>query len=100
MQASGSATRRNCCGALQFLLYSYWQLLDIFLKKQKLEERKIMKIAMRVTLFAAMLVAGTIVSGSMGQPVPFPIPPTQMSQSGSMGQPVPFPIPPAGPERV
>jgi len=82
-------------------LYSYWQLVDIFSEEdKKLEERKIMKIAMRVTLFAAMLVAGTIVSGSMGQPVPFPIPPTQMSQSGSMGQPVPFPIPPAGPERV
>lgn len=84
-----------------------------------------MKTAIRVLVFAGMLVATfanaqssvgrtgnfgepvpfpippqMLQVGSFGQPVPFPIPPTQISQVAPQGEPVPFPIPPASGERV
>ena len=94
LEAPASATRRDCCGALQFLLYSIGKFKHGFSEETKLEEREIMKIATKLVAVAAMLAAGTIVSGSFGEPVPFPIPPGQISQSGTFGEPVPFPIPP------
>lgn len=59
-----------------------------------------MKIAIRVTTYVAMLAAAVLLAGSQGQPLPFPIPPTQMSQAAQQGQPLPFPIPPGGMGRV
>lgn len=59
-----------------------------------------MKIAMRVFVFAAVVGAAALTSEKMGQPLPFPMPPAQISQSGNMGQPLPFPMPPASLEKV
>ena len=63
-----------------------------------------MKIAIRVLVFAGMLVAtfanAQSFVGNFGEPIPVPIPPTQISQTAPQGEPIPVPIPPDSPERV
>jgi hypothetical protein len=91
---------RDSCDASEFLLYSIANLKRNFLKKtETLEERK-MKIAMRVTTYVAMLVAGVLLAESPGEPIPVPIPPTQVSQAILQGEPIPVPIPPASLDKV
>jgi len=63
-----------------------------------------MKTAIRVLVFAGMLVATSANAqkfvGKTGEPIPFPIPPSQISQAAPQGEPIPFPIPPSSLERV
>jgi len=66
-----------------------------------------MKTAIRVLVFAGMLVAISAnaqkfvgKTGNFGEPIPVPIPPTQISQAAPQGEPIPVPIPPDSQERV
>ncbi|HKV91488.1 MAG TPA: hypothetical protein VJW20_02950 [Candidatus Angelobacter sp.] len=66
-----------------------------------------MKTAIRVLVFAGMLIAISAnaqnfvgKTGNFGEPIPVPIPPPQISQAVPQGMPIPVPIPPPISERV
>ena len=66
----------NCCGVIQFLLYSYLAILKFF-EKAKLEETKFMKIATRLMVLSVMLVLGICANAQSAftGPGPQPAPP-------------------------